>query len=314
MTCVSLHAKRDLPISIPRWLSRDDTLTLHFKPQPTSLSHPASKMTDNDITDLLTNTFTSLQLFAAPPKETPGRFDLFSELPIELRLKVFKHALPVPSVIDVNARIVVSDPSFGLYITFSIPTVRPMKGNPGRNLTSISERRTPKQTRILSLLAATRESRDAYLSVYNIALPYDLPQGSSRRGTLYVSKQEVLHLDKLDDIIIDLDFQRAIRLNYQLQDFWGQIETLALPIGCFVLGEHESGQCKGVLRLICLKLTGLKSVKGVMWKGFQELQEGAGKDMMERSMKRFMAATETALKDHEVETNGYKVPSFDLIV
>lgn len=270
-------------------------------------------MADNDITDLLTNTFTSLQLFGAPSKEAPCRFDLFSELPIELRLNIFKHALPVPSVLDVNARIIVSDPSFGLYITFHIPTARPMKGNPGRSLTSINERRTPKQTRVLSLLAATRESRDAYLSVYNIALPYDQPQSSSWRGTLYVSKQEVLHLDKLDDIIIDLDFQRAIRLNYRLQDFWGQIENLALPIGCFVLSEHHSGQCTGVLRLICLKLTGLKSVKGVMWKGFQELQEGAGRDMMESSMRRFMAATETGLKDHAAETEGYQVPSFELI-
>jgi hypothetical protein len=276
------------------------------------------EMADNDITDLLANTFTGLQLFAAQRNEPLCCFDLFPELPIELRLKIFNAALPIPSVLDIQGKVIVSDPSFGLYITFSIPSIRPRtskRGNPGRSLMPVHETRNPKQTRALSLLAATRESRDAYRSEYSIALPYDSgSQGGSRRGTLYVSKRELLHWDKLDNMVDEnTDLRTAIVSDYRLQDFWGQIQNLALPIECFVLGERKGGLFNDTLRMILLKMTSLKNLKGVMWKGFYELKEGPAKEMMEQSMRSFMGVTEAALKGHGDEHEEYRMPKFELV-
>jgi hypothetical protein len=271
---------------------------------------------DINITDLLANTLTTLQLFSVPHEEPTGLFHPFPRLPTELRLKIFKHALPVPTVLDVVATVVVSDPSFGLYMTFSLPSPRSFRGNSGRNLTSLDERLSPRQSRVFSLLSVNKESRDLYLSVYSIALPCQKESQSRHgppRGILHVSKQEILHWDKLDDLMAELSFYKALQNNYRLQDFWGQIENIAVPVASFVLSDLKGAKCKGLLPLLCLKLTGLKSLKGVMWTGFQELQAGPGREMMQKSMLRFMATAETALKDHQSEHKDYRVPDFELI-
>ena len=47
-------------------------------------------------------------------------FSLYPTLPSELRLKILSHSLPSPSTVRTNVHVLISDPSFGLYVTFSI--------------------------------------------------------------------------------------------------------------------------------------------------------------------------------------------------
>jgi hypothetical protein len=172
---------------------------------------------------------------------------------------------------------------------------------------------------VLSLLATTTESRELYLSVFRIALPLALKKRKiMRKGMLYISKEETLHWDNLHALMVqNFEFRTAIKHNYTLQDWWGQIENIAIPIECFIfIGTERNGlRCNELLRAICLKMTGLQRLDGVMWKGFQKLQDGTGKDMMKSSMKKFLAATETALREHQEKFNpSSRLPEFRLII
>ncbi len=139
-----------------------------------------------------------------------------------------------------------------------------------------------------------------------------------RKGMLYVSKEDTLHWDNLHALMVEnFDFRTAIKQNYRLQDWWGQIENVAIAIECFIFisTERNGLRCNELLGAICLKMTGLKRLDGVMWKGFQKLQDGPGKDMMRSSMKNFLAATETALREQKEECDpSSRVPEFRLIL
>lgn len=71
----------------------------------------------SDPTSLLADGLSSFG-FSTPNNTEQERFTMFTELPTELRLKIWRHALPAPNVLRLTAHILVSDPTFGFYLTF----------------------------------------------------------------------------------------------------------------------------------------------------------------------------------------------------
>jgi hypothetical protein len=109
---------------------------LHLNPTPgPEARHPSTQPNDRKIVsalqpaltmDSLNSLLTNLQL--QPINQSPATkqfntFTLFPDLPTELRLKILSHALPNHTTLRLVAYIAVTDPSFGLYLTFAPATM-----------------------------------------------------------------------------------------------------------------------------------------------------------------------------------------------
>ncbi|KAK0114950.1 hypothetical protein ONS96_013425 [Cadophora gregata f. sp. sojae] len=254
-----------------------------------------------DATDILSTTLNNLQIFQPstsqdfnqPPSQTTTSsfptthqtFPLYPTLPSELRLKILTHTLPPPrssssTSLHLNAvHILLSDPSFGLYLTFSISCAvyihslgafHPVP-KPGEITAGL------KTSRMLTLLSTTKETRAFYLSRY----PIEFPSGPNGKARIRVSKQEILYFDNFPSLLAHPDFSSAIRDNYRLQDYWTQIENLAIPVMAFVDSRHGN---YAVLLEAVRKCTGLKTLGAVMWDGFRdgerERAEGAVRSVL----------------------------------
>ncbi|KAE8445802.1 hypothetical protein EG329_012860 [Mollisiaceae sp. DMI_Dod_QoI] len=220
-------------------------------------------MAVNDIASLLVEGLECFSFPAADHEQTES-FKLFPELPTELRLKIYRHALPPPSVVRVTAHILVSDPAFGFYLVFFMTvdgTTTLVTRKPSQQCRRVESRMN--EQRALSLLRVCKESRRLYLEIFPIALPYEL----TGVGRLYISREEVLHLSNFSDLIHNRRFHQALKGNYRLQTWWGQIERLAIPITSLIV----RGKDWEYIPFLCQRLPALKELKGVMWDRFQDV-------------------------------------------
>lgn len=207
----------------------------------------------------------SLTLLGPTQQEDIGpKFTLFPTLPTELRLKIIRHTLPTPGALKLTANILVADPTFGLYLIFSILAsknshlkygtalnlfgARPLDAPKGR---SIEERR-------LNVLAVNHEFRNTYLE----AFPFTLPTGHSgpwlTKGLIRYSAQDSILLLNFGALLNKPVILRAISENWRLQTFWGEIPNLT--IGTEVYMTQYMDACVEGLE----KMRGLKHVK-VYW-------------------------------------------------
>ncbi|KAG4427128.1 hypothetical protein IFR05_017389, partial [Cadophora sp. M221] len=198
-----------------------------------------------DPTDILTGTLNNLSLFNLPTPTTPQEpnlktsaplpiFSLYPTLPTELRLKILSHTLPPPSLLRVKAHILLSDPSFGLYLTFSISSTGYKPNTPFQPKPSHGQITTSLQTlRMIPLLSTSKETRSFYLSKHSISLPSN-PDGKSK-GQIRISPLETLYIDNFPSLLSNPDFSTAITSiapEYRVQEFWRRIERLAVPVTC----------------------------------------------------------------------------------
>ncbi|KAF8847471.1 hypothetical protein BDZ45DRAFT_326130 [Acephala macrosclerotiorum] len=212
-----------------------------------------------DSTSLLADGLSSFG-FSSPNNREGERFTMFPELPTELRLKIWRHALPAPSVLRLTAHILVSDPAFGFYLTFFMTVDG--KVTLVTHVHSFQRRRVElnqNDQRVLPLLRACKESREIYLENFPIALPYDL-RGT---GILYISRKEILHLSNFSDLIHHRLFHRALDQNHRLQTWWEHVERLAIPITSLIV----KGKDWDYMPLLCQRMPNLKELKGVMISG-----------------------------------------------
>lgn len=220
-------------------------------------------------------------------------------------------------------KVLVSDPSFGLYISFEISSFvcaaspESRVSNTGHDATSIgsSDMLSLKgSTRMLALLAATKETREVYLNHFAIALPLGMKGIGGSSGILHISKYETLTWKNLDRLMEQDCFRRAIKNHYRLQDWWTQLQYLVTPIHCFIFSEDSQSAVHGLMQILCLKMTGLKNVKAIMWDGFDDIPNQIVKDMLSRAMRTKMALTEAILQKHKMDIDGnYKMPSIELV-
>ncbi|KAG4418572.1 hypothetical protein IFR04_008283 [Cadophora malorum] len=198
-------------------------------------------------------------------------FSLYPTLPSELRLKILSHSLPSPSTVRTNAHVLISDPSFGLYVTFSIS-----RAGYTRSLSAFQPVPRPgkitaelKATRMIPLLSTTKETRAFYLSHH----PIILPSGPNGKGQIRLAKNETLSIDNYPSLLVNAEFSRAIRDDYRLQNLWAQLFGLSIPVETFMHPGHGS---YGVLLRLVGKCTGLTTLGAVMWGGFRQ---GGGDDL-----------------------------------
>ncbi|KAH7403787.1 hypothetical protein BKA64DRAFT_641751 [Cadophora sp. MPI-SDFR-AT-0126] len=266
-----------------------------------------------DVTDILSNTLNNLTIIphptppdnADPDSQTQPTasssvplktFPRYSALPSELRLKILRHTLPPPAILRLKCHILISDPSFGLYLTFSISRTGYTHGgdafqpipHPGEIATEL------KVTRMTTLLSTTKEIRSFYISHY----PIVLPSGPNGKGQIRLAKSETLCMDIFRKVIINRDFSRAIQSNYRLQEFWAQIENLAIPATTFMRPDFESYE---TLLGVVGKCTGLKTLRAVMW---DEFRGGEGGDMAVESILRYFEGFLEKFKERLEEYSG----------
>lgn len=264
-------------------------------------------MADNDIAALLGGLS-----FPVDGEEEGESFKLFPELPTELRLKIFEHALPSLTVLRLTAHILVSDPTFGFYVTFfmaaekkaTLLTVDPPRTRQGTRL-RMGEKR------VTALLQVCQESRALYLENFPIALPFDV----RGLGRLYMSPKEVLHLENFAELIHNDLFQQALKESYRLQSWWENIEILAIPITCFILGAK--GNEWPYVPALCQRMPALKELKGVMWDRFQDVIDNGNAEGMftvKDAMKSQLSNAEYALSKFRDEHDpSFAVPRMELM-
>lgn len=248
-------------------------------------------MDEADPAEMLTNTLNNMSLIqprdpsanaqASLPtailvSEPLQTFSLYRTLPSELRLKILSHSLPLPSTVRTNAHVLISDLSFGLYLTFSISRTGYTQSlsafqpppRPGKITTEL------KATRMIPLLSTAKETRAFYLSHH----PITLPSGANGKGQIRLAKIETLCIDNFPSLLVNHDISRAMRDNYRLQDFWAKLLSLAVPVESLMHPGHESLE---VLLMLVGECTGLKILGAVMWDGFRH---GGRDDLAVRSV------------------------------
>ncbi|CZR61734.1 uncharacterized protein PAC_11631 [Phialocephala subalpina] len=233
--------------------------------------------------------------FSNPDNREQERFTMFPELPTELRLKIWRHALPNPSVIRLTAHILVSDPAFGFYLTFFMTVDG--KVTLVTHVNSFQRRRVElnqNDQRALPLLRACKESREIYLENFSIALPYDL-RGT---GTLYISKKEILHLSNFSDLIHHRLFHRALDRDDRLQTWYFTPSLLSSTSEA----KFFQGKDWDYMPLLCQRMPNLKELKGVMWDRFQDVIDNGNAEGT-NTIKNAMNAQ---LRNAELELSRYR--------
>ncbi|KAL5314277.1 hypothetical protein ACEPPN_018702 [Leptodophora sp. 'Broadleaf-Isolate-01'] len=236
-----------------------------------------------DPTDILTGTLNNLSLFNLPTSNNPQEqttpspglnlqsFPLYQRLPSELRLKILSHTLPPPSLLRVKAHVLISDPSFGLYLTFSISPTGYKPNTPdgafqpkpehGQITTALQH------ARMIPLLSACKETREFYLSKYTIPLPSNSKGEGRGKGQIRISPLETLYIDNFPSLLSDVDFSTAITSmpQYRVQTFWTRLERVAVPVTCLTMTVHA---CSTVMLRTVRRLEGVRVLSGVLWDGF----------------------------------------------
>jgi hypothetical protein len=127
--------------------------------------------------------------------------------------------------------------------------------------------------------------------------PISLTFGWNGQGRLHISKKEVIHLWNFSDLVHNAMFQRALTGNYRLQNWWEEIEKLAVDI-TFLLVEGKDWK---LIPALLQKLPALKELKGVMWDGFQDLVDNGNAE----GTKSIKDAMNAQLRNAEHELSCY---------
>jgi hypothetical protein len=155
----------------------------------------------------------------------------FANLPKELRLEIWTHALPSPCEIEVFvwAEVLTSSPQHSLNLTFSFYT-------PQR---AILTNHFTEHNRALALLRVNTESRDLYISKCPIVLPHISPHGKSGLGQLRMQREDILRIDNMchlfgnHELFGNPEFSRTLREKFQLQDWWTQLQRISIELSGF---------------------------------------------------------------------------------
>jgi hypothetical protein len=264
-------------------------------------------MADLDLAHLLSTGLNTLHL--QPDEITPeplSTFTLFPDLPIELRLKVFEHALPRHQTLQVRANILLADPDFGLYLTFSISPPSYTSGSFGA-VDTLAMIAWYKSARALNLLSANKECRSIYLENFPCTLPSG-PPNYGGRGKIRFSPKEAIHIHNFDKLIQEGEILRAINHDWRLQQCFQEIQRLILPITYFMTGIGDT-RAK-ILR----KFTALREVRGKMWKRFGEEMNDGVMEQIRLGMKVALMDVEDKLRAWKREHDeSYEVPRIELL-
>ncbi|KAH7308271.1 hypothetical protein BKA65DRAFT_520110 [Rhexocercosporidium sp. MPI-PUGE-AT-0058] len=286
-----------------------------------------------DPTDLLTGTLNNLSLFQITPGSSSPQqqntitasssgtlqtFSLYPLLPSELRLKILTHTFPPPTVLRVKAQVLLSDASFGLYITSSISTTghKPsidgaFQPEPGHGEIAAGLKRE----RMVALLGVCQETRAFYMERYGITLP----SGPNGKGKIRVARAETLYIDNFPSLLSDHDFSAAFMCepHYRLQNFWAQLEKVAVPV--VYLMRPDNATFRVFLRVL-RSLEKVKGLRGALWDGFWDgrMSEDGLKGMLEGiqgSLERCKGKIEEALREGKGGEggSGYEVPKLEIL-
>ncbi|KAE9376614.1 hypothetical protein N431DRAFT_435885, partial [Stipitochalara longipes BDJ] len=259
-----------------------------------------------DTTDHLITSFNDLTLPASTADPRPQRpRTTFPSLPPELRQKIYTNALPVLTPLFLTAKILISHPRCGLYLTFLLPTQpRSSTPPPPKPLTA--------QTRSLTLLSLCRESRLFYLSQFSISLPL----GPSVYSLLHISPLEMLHIENLERLIDRHGWERAMDGAYPLQSWIGRIERLAIDVGCLLQGTEAWESIESALfRKLGRFLVRCESLREVLvvWEGFEE-ESGNSIEVILPIVEGLIRDVEEGLENYRENVDiGYVVPTLRIV-
>lgn len=225
--------------------------------QPLPLLSTLDRVFVMDTADLLTGALGGLQISNETGNQDAATFSLFPNFPLEIRQSIYKQALPPSTPVQLNAHVLVSDPAFGLYLTFSVSANNapyssfappPPRGHLTENL---------QRTRMTVLLLTTKETRAFYLSAY----PQAMPSGPKGKSRIRISRDEPLYIDNFYDLTLNADFREAILGGYRLQDWWLKLESFAILFGGYLIGRQE--HFDAILVHVIRKMEDLKSFNAV---------------------------------------------------
>jgi hypothetical protein len=134
----------------------------------------------------------------------------FANLPTELRFEIGNHALPPPSELRVFAKILTSSSEYGLCLVFISTQATAGKAH----------------DRTLSLLRVNTECRNLYIS----KLPIVLPCGVNGMGQLRMRREDILYVWNMRHLLSKLEFRRALREKFQLQDWWTKVRHVVFYV------------------------------------------------------------------------------------
>lgn len=193
---------------------------------------------------------------------------------------------------------------------------------------------------MLSLLLASHEIREWYLSQHPITLPiarggktefqiqHSSERGRNTEGRLHISPLEILEIINIRSLLMTPAFHLAIARSYRLQDWILKIERLVIPVLAFVpsrenrrrVGAQEGEEKTGFERLemFLVKCMSLKEVRATMWEGFREAylenEERAGRESSDNliaGMEGHVTVVERELERWKSEVDGnYEAPRF----
>jgi 2EXR family len=267
-----------------------------------------------DTTETLIASFGNLSLptsSSAPLPHQP-QFAFFPDLPTELRRKIYSFALPQRgprAILSLDAKILISDSRFGLYLLFTHPAPE------ARSFAPPAPKLLTAHTRALALLSLCQESRAYYLEKFSICLPL----GPGVYGRLHISSAETLFIKNFSELMDKHGFKSAISNDYRLQDWVPKTEKMVMDIGCFALGssaweDDETVAWEKVGRFL-VQCKGLKEVKVAMWDGFgEECKDEEVRSQMMGSMRGLVRSVEVGLERYREAVDGmYVVPEFEIV-
>jgi hypothetical protein len=167
----------------------------------------------------------------------------------ELRLQIWNHALPPPVELKVSAEILTSSPQHELGLTFHLLSPR----------ATVPIMHFIAHDRALSLLRVNIECRQLYIS----KLPIALPCGENGMGQLRMRREDILWVRNMDYLLYLRQFRRGLSDRYRLQDWWSQVQYVAIPIFSLEFVDGFAAMIGSLKDLRVLELVGRGDGEGV---------------------------------------------------
>jgi len=172
------------------------------------------------------------------PPQPLDEFTPFPRLPIELREKIFKYALPNQGnehwILAVEGHVRVVDEEFGVYLNFDLSN---------KYSTTFYEELSDEESfyfssRSVVLSQVCQESRNIFLKSFPNILPAEQRMKSpyisySNYGKFRFNDTTIIHIVNFDDLLGDTHLYDGSLQGFRLQRFWSQIRRVAISITTF---------------------------------------------------------------------------------
>ncbi|KAN0117053.1 hypothetical protein V8E51_003030 [Hyaloscypha variabilis] len=190
------------------------------------------------------------------------KFTLFPKLPTEIRLKIFRHALPSTTMVQVTKKVRADDDAGRV----NLPKTNSWF------IFRLLEHRHNSYVSDVSLLSASTESRGIYLKHFNGSLK------TAKGGLIRFSKEDIVYIRNLNETIRNQEIMRILFHGNGSQIL--ECHNLALPSDVLYLmwnTMHEMQQVNWDTFMCFLALCKTAAVVGPVWNDSEiVIGEGGG--------------------------------------